>query len=316
MASTGEKGVSRVLIKLKLSLENGQYYEAHQIYRTLYFRYLSKKKYDELLDLLYRGATLLIENNQHGSGVDLAILFIDVLVKSETKPNPEWIDKIVTLFKSINSSVPEKDIFLTNAVKWSMDEKKMGHPLLHKKIAEVFWKEKEYLLAHKHFLRSNDGVTFAKMLIDQHTSEALEVDVEILIAKAVLKILVLKNKQMANDALKEYTRTHPMISKEKGPPFSYQLLNFLFLLLKAIDENDANLFKNVRKTYENKIQCDPIYSEYLDKIAKVWFGIEREGTKTQNSMLDGILKSLMTGDLDDSGKEGDKLSQAIVPDLD
>ena len=31
-------GVERVLSKLKNSIENHNYYEAHQMYRTLYFR--------------------------------------------------------------------------------------------------------------------------------------------------------------------------------------------------------------------------------------------------------------------------------------
>lgn len=31
-------GVERVLGKLEASVKNGNYYEAHQMYRTLYFR--------------------------------------------------------------------------------------------------------------------------------------------------------------------------------------------------------------------------------------------------------------------------------------
>lgn len=38
MASRYNQGVSRVLEKLKTSLNSGNYYEAHQMYRTLYFR--------------------------------------------------------------------------------------------------------------------------------------------------------------------------------------------------------------------------------------------------------------------------------------
>lgn len=38
MATRGERGVSRVLEKLEASVNAGQYYEAHQMYRTLYFR--------------------------------------------------------------------------------------------------------------------------------------------------------------------------------------------------------------------------------------------------------------------------------------
>lgn len=42
MAPAG-KGVSRVLSKLKCSVEEGRYYEAHQMYRTLYFRCVGRR---------------------------------------------------------------------------------------------------------------------------------------------------------------------------------------------------------------------------------------------------------------------------------
>ena len=34
------RGVSRVLAKLEASINEGRYYEAHQMYRTLHFRYV------------------------------------------------------------------------------------------------------------------------------------------------------------------------------------------------------------------------------------------------------------------------------------
>ena len=34
----GAAGTERVMAKLKKSIENENYYEAHQMYRTLYFR--------------------------------------------------------------------------------------------------------------------------------------------------------------------------------------------------------------------------------------------------------------------------------------
>lgn len=39
MASANVRGVSRVLEKIDNSIKNGDYYEAHQLYRMLYFRY-------------------------------------------------------------------------------------------------------------------------------------------------------------------------------------------------------------------------------------------------------------------------------------
>lgn len=35
-----EHGIQRVLNKLQNSVNKGDYYEAHQMYRTLYFRYV------------------------------------------------------------------------------------------------------------------------------------------------------------------------------------------------------------------------------------------------------------------------------------
>lgn len=81
--------------------------------------------------MLNKGATLLLQHDQQGSGADLANLLIDVLTKSETKPCKEWIEKLGRLFALMNSSIPEREAFLTNAVKWSMDSNKKGHPFLH-----------------------------------------------------------------------------------------------------------------------------------------------------------------------------------------
>lgn len=41
MAARRVHGVQRVLAKLELSVSAGNYYEAHQMYRTLYFRFVS-----------------------------------------------------------------------------------------------------------------------------------------------------------------------------------------------------------------------------------------------------------------------------------
>lgn len=95
---------------------------------------MSQRKYIDLLNLLNKGATLLLQYDQQGSGTDLALLFVDVLTKSETKPSEEWINKIADLFELMHPGIPEREMYLTNAVKWSMDNNKKGHPLLHKVI--------------------------------------------------------------------------------------------------------------------------------------------------------------------------------------
>lgn len=187
MASSRVHGVQRILSKLESSVNSGNYYEAHQMYKTLYFRwvkrwkwnvilktivlqayltyiqhtfcinrnsvtlfrycnffegwggiriltctnllryfrYLGQKKYEELLDLLYDGAVLLLKHGQvssflslkhevcvwvlftfihivfllflqlqQTSGADLAILLVDVLLKAEASTSEDQFDKL------------------------------------------------------------------------------------------------------------------------------------------------------------------------------------------------------------------------------
>lgn len=73
------RGSERILNKLRLMRENKQFYEAHQNYRTIYFRYLSAKKFKELQELLFEGADWFLDMKEYNSGADLACLYIDSL---------------------------------------------------------------------------------------------------------------------------------------------------------------------------------------------------------------------------------------------
>lgn len=108
------RGVSRVLAKLEESVQAGKYYEAHQKYRTLYFRYLSQKRFEECLELLYSGALKLLENNQHTSGADLGLLVIETLEKT-TVENPElWIHRIGEIIAKISPNLVERETLLVS----------------------------------------------------------------------------------------------------------------------------------------------------------------------------------------------------------
>lgn len=72
-------GSERILAKLDKLVDSEEYYEAHQLYRTIYFRYLNGNKFKELQKLLYDGAYNLLDKKQFNSGADLAVLFIDSL---------------------------------------------------------------------------------------------------------------------------------------------------------------------------------------------------------------------------------------------
>lgn len=307
MAARRSGGVQRVLDKLEASVTAGNFYEAHQMYRTLYFRYLMQEKYKELLDLLYSGSRLLLQNKQLTSGADLCNLFVDVLGKSSEPVSEEYLQKLSELYGLIGPNIPERDTFLSNALRWSTKgspELKTGHPQLHRTVAQISWREKNYVVARYHFLHSNDGSSFAMMLVEIHTGQGYPNEVDLFITQVVLQYLCLQNKATAFDAFHCYTAKHPHI--KSGPPYLEPLLNFIWFLLKAVESGKLPVFTLLCKKYKPSIDRDPTYRFYLNKIAQIFFGLPPQRPRNQ-----GLLGNLMQlfNETHDSDSDEEELSR-------
>jgi len=50
MASSRVRGVQRVLSKLESAVNAGNFYEAHQMYRTLYYRWVKRWRWKVILE--------------------------------------------------------------------------------------------------------------------------------------------------------------------------------------------------------------------------------------------------------------------------
>lgn len=72
-------GHERILMKLNKSLQDNELYEAHQLYRTLYFRLSKSNCHAEAAKLMLEGANLFLNKDQSNSGADLAQLYVDVI---------------------------------------------------------------------------------------------------------------------------------------------------------------------------------------------------------------------------------------------
>ncbi|XP_046735326.1 Golgi to ER traffic protein 4 homolog [Diprion similis] len=318
MASRGSLGVLRVLAKLEASVNSGNYYEAHQMYRTLHFRYLGQRKYSELLELLYNGSTLLLQHDQQASGADLGILFVDALVKSETEPSQLYFEKLTNLFGLMNPTAPERETFLLEALRWSLkgSDYKTGHPDFHQRIAQVFWKEKNYIMARQHFLYSSDGSGCAAMLVELHEERGYSSEIDLFIVQAVLQYLCLRNKTTAEEAFHSYTLKHPKINS--GPPYFLPLLNFLFFLLKTIETGKLAAFTVLCEQYQISLNRDPLYRQYLDKIGQVFFNVSPPRAPSQGlfgSLLQSFFNGLEEEDSDDDQRNAPTTSH-VAQELD
>ncbi|KAK2161508.1 hypothetical protein LSH36_115g04000 [Paralvinella palmiformis] len=285
--ASGGRGVQRVLVKLERSIQEGNYYEAHQMYRTLYFRYNAQKRYTEAADLLYTGALTLLNAGQQQSGVDLAMLFIDTLEKAADSVSEDSIKKVCKLHELVDPDIQERANLVTAAIKWSRKgarEMLSGHPSLHQQLAVTLWHEKNYSQARYHFLNSSDGEGCAAMLIEYHVTLGYPSEVDLFITQAVLQYLCHRNKPTAERCLNCYTKQHPQV--EPGPPYYRPLLNFLWLLLLAVEGGKVAVFTILCEQYQPSLQRDPTYNEYLDKIGQLFFGLPPPA-KPQSSRLFG-----------------------------
>ncbi|KAK3559924.1 hypothetical protein QTP86_026952 [Hemibagrus guttatus] len=182
-------GVQRVEGKLRASVERGDYYEAHQMYRTLFFRYTSQSKHAEAQELMYNGALLFFSYNQQNSAADLSMLFLEALEKSKAKVEEEILEQLVKLFSMMDPNSPERVAFVSRALKWSTGGSgKLGHPKLHQLLAVTLWKEQNYSESRYHFLHSSDGEGCAQMLVEYSAARGYRSEVDMFVAQAVLQI--------------------------------------------------------------------------------------------------------------------------------
>ncbi|CAG0880909.1 unnamed protein product, partial [Darwinula stevensoni] len=174
----------------------------------------------------------------------------------------------------------ERHKYLVAAIRWSSkgsSQGQLGHPLLHQAFANNLWREKNYAGSRYHFLHSGDGEGCASMLIEYHMREGYPSEVDLFIAQTVFQYLCLRNKCVAHSVFFCYTLKHPDIKSK--PPFIFPLLNFLWLLLMAIEGGRLTVFSILCDKYKPSLCREPLYLEYLDRIGQIFFGLPPPRTR-------------------------------------
>jgi hypothetical protein len=293
------------LSKLKTSLENKNYYEAHQMYRTLYFRYSGQGKYDLLEQMLYDGAITFFGQDQVTSAIDLAKLYVETLTAGNTTPTEVHFERVVKLYLLMPGDNVDKPPYLASSLKWSSRGGGAGHPRLHQHLAYGLWQEKEYQQSTQHFLHGGDGEGCGQMLVEYHSQKGLKSEADMFIARAVLQYLCMKKHIAAALAFHSYTSNHPKI--RPGPPYTHPLLNFLWLLLLSIQNSlSVSMYTVLCEKYHSQLDRDPTYLEYLDKIGQTFFGVPPPA-KASSSMFSGLFDQIVTAmneDEESSEEEG------------
>ncbi|EYU42724.1 hypothetical protein ABFS82_13G000400 [Erythranthe guttata] len=307
--------------KIKKVVDEGNCYGAQQMYKSFGARYISGDRYLEALDIFHSGACIQLENGQVTCGVELAVLFVETLVKGKFPYDDDTLDRIRKIYKKFpRISVPQHldlaedddmqglsealgaaktraegcSSFLKAAIKWSIEfgARKSGSPEIHDMLADYIYSESPELDMAKvsyHFVRGKNPKNFASTLVN-FMGKCYPGEDDLAVARAVLMYLALGNLRDANVLMDEMKKQVQF--REVDFPRS-ELMELISYLLKTLQRDALPLFNMLRQRYKSSIDREPIFSELLDEVAEKFYGVQR---RNQMPGMFGELFKMMSGD--------------------
>ncbi|KAF7720496.1 hypothetical protein EC973_008018 [Apophysomyces ossiformis] len=303
------KGTEKTLQKLKDSVDNGNYYEAHQMYRTVARRYNKQQKYKHAIQLLHDGAMSLMKHQQSASGSDLANYMLATYVTAATPVDSESLGRVVDILGLYPSQEPGRKAFIQSAFSWSQKqgEYREGDPELHDYVGTMFYYEGQYALAEEHLLVGTDQ---SAELLGQAANEWAEQQNAgqkgQYLARALLQYLAMKNVHHATIMFKSFIKAQTLSSKatfkvRRAPvdePTDFRVyddawINFSQLLLLTVQRDANELFRQLTQKYGDMYRQEKGFEELLEDIGLVFFNIPKP--RKQANMLQDLMSSLFAG---------------------
>ncbi|KAI9697936.1 MAG: hypothetical protein M1836_004289 [Candelina mexicana] len=281
--------IEKTIARQQEKIQEGQYYEAHQQLRVVASRYVKQANHDAAIDILSSGAQLLLKAGQGGSGGDLGMFLIDVYNKAELKPDAGNKGKLLSLLRQFPSDEPSRKRFIQEVVGWSskFGEYPAGDPELHHVAGTLYAEEREPYDAERHLaLGTKDSAEYLARLEYDWYREDESHTAALYAARAVFPYLLTGNLRSANKALLIFNQR--LGEDNKGIPVqevtskssdmrvypSLPLLNYVGLLLLAVQRGSADLFKQLTKHYAVYIKEVGTWDQPLAHIGEMYFGIK------------------------------------------
>ncbi|KAI0514392.1 hypothetical protein F5B22DRAFT_611411 [Xylaria bambusicola] len=298
-AKGGDK-IEKIIARLQERISEGQFYEAQQQTRVVAARYTKASNWTAAVDILYNVALSLLKAGQGGSGGDLCVLLVDTYKQAELKPDPTTKSKLLACLRLFGSEEPTRKKYIGEIISWSsrFGEYPAGDPELHHVAGSLYAEEHEAYEAEKHLLlgTKDSAEVLARMEYewfkedDAHTAAQYA-------GRAVLPYLITANVRAANTAYQVFISA---LSDDKEPQLGAQvvssnnadirvfpsipLLNFLGLLLLAIQRGNPDLYRQLTTKYASHLRELDSWNEALEIISEIYFGITKP--RQTNPLMD------------------------------
>ncbi|XP_008459732.1 protein GET4 [Cucumis melo] len=293
--------VQEHIIKIEDVIDTGDYYGAQQMYKSVSARYVAAERYSEALDILQSGACTQLKLEQITCGSELAVLFVETLVKGKVPYDDNTLDRVRKIYKNFpqiplpqhlgedddmqqlsealgaaKTRVEGCSSFLKAALKWSMEfgSQRSGSPEIHIMLATYIYSESpevDMTRVSYHFVRGDNPKKFASTLVN-FMGKCYPGEDDMAIARAVLMYLSLGNLRDANVLFDELKKEEER--EELELPDS-DLIEFIVYLLLTLQRDALPLFNMLRVNYKSSLEREPALNELLDEIAEKFYGVRR-----------------------------------------
>ncbi|KAI2473709.1 DUF410-domain-containing protein [Annulohypoxylon bovei var. microspora] len=299
MSTKGDK-IEKIIARLQQRITEGQFYEAQQQTRVVAARYTKASNWDAAISILYNVAQSLLKAGQGGSGGDLCVLLVDIYKQAELKPDSVTKGRLLTCLRLFDSEEPTRKKYIGEMMTWSskFGEYPAGDPELHHVAGSLYAEEHEPYDAEKHLLLgTKDSAEVLGRLEYEWFKEDDAHTAALYAARGVLPYLLTGNVRAANTCYRLFTSA---LNQDKQSQLGIQdvssasadiriypsipLLNFIGLLLLAIQRANADVYKQLHNKYATLLGEVEPWHESLEMIAEMYFGIQKP--RQSNPLMD------------------------------
>ncbi|KAK1760809.1 Golgi to ER traffic protein 4 [Echria macrotheca] len=303
--------IDRIIARLQKRIAEGaegEQYEAQQETRLVAARYIKAENWPAAIDILANVSQALLRAGQGGSGGDLAVLLVDVYRQAGIKVDAASKGRLLACLRLFDSEEPTRKKFIKEMIEWSkkLGEYPAGDPELHHVVGSLYAEEHEAEEAERHLVLGTKESPEVLVRLEYKWYKQDEPHTAgLYAARAVLPYLLTGNVRAANASYRAFASTLSGENKSLSVQDvssqasdvrifpSLPLLNFLGLLLLAVQKGTPDLFRQLKTKYSSHIaELGGAWDMALEMIAEMYFGIPRP---RQSNPLFDMMGSLFGG---------------------
>jgi len=331
LTEMSRSSTARIEQRVRKKIEDGEFYEAHQMYRTIFSRQKQNKFLSNALRIAFEGACQLFDVKENGSAGDLCLLYcsgLDEIAEGEEYEKlcskiHEQVQKLhYYTLTHLDIDQPERDQFEKHIITWSANKSgsRFGSPALREAVGDNYWTfvhnnrpddaETElslYVNARNNLLISGNAIKLADFTVEfsAYASKTDE-EVQFFCMQTVFQLLTRNEPQNASIFFENFVK-HKNTKFSKFPFDGLPLMNLAYFLLAAIKMKNQKTYFVLLQNYAPILHSpDPSYIHYMRKIGIMYFGVKPKTQPKKQGGLMGMIQNMMSelGAPDDSDEDG------------